>query len=127
MAGNKIPAESYRQPPKEGEGISSEMSHFSEYKVHNQILLYSLVPFLNKAGLEADLSEFSLESEQNHERCFEITVCGSSRATTDCRDENLTADLCKGKRVEKENHNLLCRGLQISEINQAWPSCGIFA
>lgn len=35
-------------------------------------------------------------------------------------DENLTADLCKGKRVEKKNHNLF------SEINQVWPSCGIF-
>lgn len=67
------------------------MSHFSEYKVHNQIHLYSLIPFLDKTGLEADLREFSLESEQNHLRGAVLRLqllehcAGSSRAAADSR------------------------------------------
>lgn len=80
------------------------MSHFSEYKVHNQIHLYSLIPFLDKTGLEADLREFSLEFEQNHLRGvvlrlqFRELCAGSSRATADCREGKLHSRALQGEK-----------------------------
>lgn len=89
------------------------------------------MPFLNKTGLEADLREFSLESEQNHLKMFQDcssldSVLGAAGMET-AEDENLTAELCQGRKAEQENQNLLCRGLQIYEINQEWPNWGIFS